>query len=141
MATMKFFQCDRPSCLKLRKGRFYSEQPICPQCKTEGKDPKYGHTIRRLTIIHYDPPSEYPGIGMTHRACSRKEPIQASDGVNGQPNPWHAGTGSIAAVTCHECMKTPEFKKAAAALDDNDGLPPNYSAVIERLAMSTTPLR
>jgi len=58
-----------------------------------------------------------PGYGMGYRACDPTKSIQVTEGPGGVPNPWHAGTGTLDAVTCPECMETEEFTKLKALLE------------------------
>jgi hypothetical protein len=119
MATRKLFRCNNPKCQAVNKGKFQSEKPECPQCKIGADHPKFGSLILRLVMVHYDPPSEMPGISQWVRACDKSKSIAVQDG-GGVPNPWHAGTGLIQAVTCPECMATAEFKASLAQCEDED---------------------
>lgn len=134
MATLKFYRCGRPSCMTKEKGQFWSETPICPQCKLEANDPKFGHKIIRLTILHLDPPTDFPGIGKSHRACDVTKSIQAPDGPGGVPNPYHAGTGVVSMVNCPACKLTQAYKDAVAMIDDEDG--PRQASISERLEVT-----
>lgn len=120
MATLKLFRCTRPSCTTKDMGRFQSLGWECPQCGLSIKDPKLGHKIIRLTVIHFDPPSEWPGVGLNVRACNKAMPIQAPEGPNGVPNPWHAGTGDPRQVSCPDCLLTDEYKKALLTSEDEE---------------------
>lgn len=118
--ALKLFRCTRPTCTKKEMGRFQSETWECPQCGLSMKDPKLGHKIIRLTVIHFDPPSEWPGTGLNVRACDHAQPIQASQGQNGIPNPWNAGTANPKHVTCEACKLTKEYKDSLLAQDDDE---------------------
>lgn len=115
---MKQYRCLRPKCQNRNKGLFKAEQPTCPQCNLQANDPKFGHMICRLVVVHFDPPTDFPGMGQGYRACDHAKTIQADPGTGGVPNPWHAGTGAINAVTCSECKETTEYKTAAALQDE-----------------------
>ncbi len=132
MATTKYYRCHNPTCAPKDQGKFRSTAPVCPQCRISADDPKFGRLIVRLVFVHFDPPTHVPGIGQNVRACDPTKPIQAPDGPNGLPNPWHAGTGVPAAVTCQACQETPEYKAALAAEDDEDG-PDLAKAAFERI--------
>lgn len=120
--ALKLFRCDRPTCKVQDKGHFRAELPKCPRCGLEANDPKFGSKIIRLTMIHYDPPTEFPGIGKGFRACSPTKMIQVTDGPGGAPkNPFDAGTGDVNQVSCPECKLTDEYKAGLAALNDDDG--------------------
>ncbi|HLY65457.1 MAG TPA: hypothetical protein VKU60_07980, partial [Chloroflexota bacterium] len=55
----------------------------------------------------------YPGLG--HRACDPDTAIHAALRKDGKPDPWHAGTGSVLAVTCALCKETEAFQAAVLA--------------------------
>ena len=120
MATLKLFRCTRVSCVKKDQGRFQSEGWACPQCGLPMKDPKLGDKIMRLTMVHFDPPSEWPGMGLHYRACDPSIGIQVAPAQNGMPNPWHAGTGDPRQVSCPKCKDTEAYKKALATAEDED---------------------
>ena len=99
-------------------GRFWTEASesnpaVCPQCGIVGKQgTKFGHLIQRLSIVHFDPPTDIPGVGWNVRACDRTKGVQAFEGQDGIPNAHNVGSGYVVAVNCLECMKTEEYKKA-----------------------------
>lgn len=128
MPTLKYYKCHRPTCQKKDQGRFWqaaspSDPPKCPQCGLTTADPKFGEKIQRLVITHFDPPTEFPGLGWNHRACDKEKSICAEEGPNGVPNPWHAGTGIVGVVTCPACKETPEYKAALGVVEDDDDTP------------------
>ena len=118
--AIKRYKCGNPKCQALNQGVFLAEKPTCPQCLKSMDDPKFGRMIIRQPFIHFDPPSEIEGIGEGHRACDHDKGIGA-EMVNGQPNPWHAGTGVATIVNCPACMTTDEYKTALAAMEEKDG--------------------
>lgn len=114
----KLFRCHRPKCQPLDMGKFFSANPTCPQCGLSPADPKFGDKIQRLVMVHFDPPTEFPGRGEQVRACEPSKGIQCEGGTI--PNPWHAGTGSITAVTCPICRKMPIFRYAVELAENED---------------------
>lgn len=114
-----------------------STMPTCPQCGLTADDPKFGHKIIRLVIVHFDPPTDFPGIGQQHRACDPNKPIQAPDGPGGVPNPWHAGTGDPKVVNCPACMQTESYKAVLATAEDEDA-PNSTAAAMGRIENSVT---
>lgn len=102
------------------------------------KDPKFGNQIERIAIIHLDPPSEFPGVGMGYRACNHDRVIGV-DMVPGTrvPNPFNIGTGVASLVTCEACKKTPEYLALIARENDEDddrpSMPSMTTAAMERL--------
>lgn len=121
MATRKLYKCHRPTCQAKNHGQFWQEAdrenpPVCPQCNLSALDPKFGDKIQRLVVVHFDPPSEFPGTGLQVRACDPKMPIQAQV-VNPKLPSWHAGTGNPKTVNCDLCKATDAYK--AAAIDDD----------------------
>lgn len=129
---LKMFRCLNPTCCTLKdQGIFHAEYPKCPRCQTDAADPKFGRLIVRLTLVHFDPPTHVPGIGKNYRACDPTVDIQAAQGGNGMPNPFHAGTGTPAAVTCPACKESAEFK-AALATEEEDA-PQAAKAAMDRL--------
>ena len=121
MATMKLFRCERPSCLTKDRGQFWSCQPICPQCKLEANDPKFGSKIIRLQIVHFDPPTDFPGVGQNYRACDHAIGVHAATGPGGVPNPYHGATGDPRFVNCPKCLATDDCKTAMIGVGDEDG--------------------
>ena len=123
LAKKKFFRCLNPKCLQVEMGQFWSDASeknpaVCPQCGIVGKQgTKFGHMIQRLTVVHFDPPTEIPGIGQNVRACETSRAIQADEMPNGIPNPYHAGTGSVQQVNCPECMATTAYIDACMTHD------------------------
>lgn len=101
-------------------GQFWATYPKCPKCELDAKDLKFGDKIQRLVIVHYDPPTEFPGVGENVRACERTRIIQAEDTPGGIPNPWHAGTGSVKDVNCDACMATPEYQHGLEIINDDE---------------------
>ncbi len=132
MATKKLYQCLKPSCQAKDKGVFYSDVWKCPQCGLKHTDPKFGHRLTRKTLVHYDPPTEHPGIGENHRACAPGKPIQAEQLGGGVPNPYHAGTANPGAVNCPECKKTAVYLQAVGMTDEEEGASLTKAA-LERL--------
>lgn len=133
MATMKKFRCGSPKCQQTDGGIFNSEQGICPQCGLNEKCPKFGRMIHRLVMIHYDPPTEFPGVGHNHRACDPTKAIQAQEWQGGIPNPWNIGTGDVMSVTCDACKQTPEYKAGLEIAESEDGPSNNTAAAMNRL--------
>jgi len=130
---VKSFRCTNPKCQAKSEGKFLSEKPTCPQCKIGAEHERFGNLIVRLVEVHFDPPSEVPGFGLGVRACDRSKPIQAEMGGNGMPNPFHAGTGVLRAVTCEKCKKSAAFLNAMMSEeDDARGV---AEAAFSRLAM------
>lgn len=131
----KLFRCHRMKCQSLDNGRFESVEmfPACPQCGLSRKDEKFGDQIQRLVVVHFDPPTEFPGRGERIRACDPEKGIQAEAGQNGSmPNPWHAGTGTVQVVNCPDCKETPIYRYAVEQMENEDG--PNLLAgAFERL--------
>ena len=118
--AIKLFRCLKPKCQAREQGRFWGEEWKCPQCGLTDKDPRLGQYLVRLCIIHFDPPTDIPGVGLNVRACDKGKPIQAIQWENGTPSPWNGGTGSPSAVTCDKCMNTPEYIRAKKAIDDEE---------------------
>ena len=81
---------------------FIAAEPVCPQCRADQRNPKLARFIVDLVDVHFDPPTEYPGVGQGVRACS------------GQPTPGRPATGDPGAVTCAACKLTEAWKKASA---------------------------
>lgn len=133
MATNKLFRCMNPRCQEkdLAMGRFWSVEPVCPQCGIEAKDQKFGHLIVRLSVVHLDPPTDIPGIGWNVRACDETKIIQVSEGASGIPNPYHIGSGNVNAVNCPECKNTSAYK-AALAVESNEDGPSHREAMFDR---------
>ena len=139
----KLFRCMNPKCqaLNLAMGRFWAEASetnpaVCPQCKIVGKaNTKFGHLIVRLTIVHFDPPSEIPGIGLNVRACDQDKIIQVSEGGNGIPNHYHVGSGSVRAVNCPACQASEAYQQVLRIEQDEDA-PSQAEAAFERIKES-----
>lgn len=119
--AIKMFRCANPKCRKANKGTFFAEIPKCPQCGIEANDPKYGRLIGRCALVHFDPPSPVPGIGLNVRACDPAKVITVASTNERKPS-WHAGTGNPKGVTCPQCKETRAYQAAIAGLDDE--LPP-----------------
>ena len=142
MPTLKYYKCHRPSCQRKEKGNFWSEIPTCPQCQLSAKDEKFGHLLQRLVIVHFDPPTDFLGLGHHVRACKTETAIQAPDGGGGIPNPWHAGTGVATHVNCQACRQTEAWQRAMEIIDhdepaDTAKLAPVVAASLERLEMAS----
>lgn len=114
------------------------------------KDPKFGHLVQRLVIVHFDPPSEFPGHGQNHWACNHDQIVQVES--HGEiPRPWDQATGVPGVVTCPACKKTAVFKAAWEAAeddvcptgpDDDEEAPritPAIAGSFDRLQRITTP--
>jgi hypothetical protein len=117
-------KCYRPTCQQSpSRGEWFTENDLdgCPQCGLTRKHEKYGFAIQRLVIIHFDPPSEMPEVGMNYRACDHTKGVQAPDHAHGdRPNPYHIATGNANVVNCPKCKLTEEFRIAMEVLQDDD---------------------
>lgn len=116
----KMYRCYRPTCLQDKRGMFYAEQGKCPRCGLDEKDQRLGHKIQRLAIIHFDPPSDFPGVGMGYRACDPKKQIAVtleSDEYGRKKAPTHVATGNPEVVTCPECIATQAYQDALAVVN------------------------
>lgn len=114
----RLYRCINPKCGP-NGHEFTGESPAkCPKCGIAEDDPKLGLAIRRLVLVHFDPPSPLPGIGMGYRACNHQRGIAV-----GMPSPdkpgVHAGTGDPRSVTCPKCKESEEYTAAMAAFDDD----------------------
>ncbi len=72
-----------------------------------------------MTVTHFDPPVDPDNQGgLNHRACDPSISIFARFLRNGEPDPWHNGTGALSAVTCPACKETEAFKAALTAAQE-----------------------
>ena len=128
MPTLKLFTCTNPRCHENGQDFGFSStdaEPPCPKCGVAYTDPR--KIVRRLVMIHFDPPSDVPGFGCGHRACDPKVHIAIGGGPNGDqdwlPNPYHAGTGDPMRVTCPACRASDAWKTALAeAYEEGPGM-------------------
>lgn len=108
---MKLYRCH-----PCGKFEFTADRPVCPQCGTDGDDPRIkarGFVIP-LVILHFDPPSGLPGMGKNRPACDQTLYV----GHNGV-----RATGEPSAVSCAACKLTEEFALALKVRNPTYDLP------------------
>lgn len=136
----KLFRCRNPKCKVNGKPLdFASEQPVCPHCKIEAKDERFGRFILRRVKVHYDPQSGVPGYGANVRACDPNVSICATFGPTGVPEPWHAGTGDLGQVSCPECLASAAFAADKKAMEDEAAAHAHVQGSVERLLAGAGP--
>lgn len=112
MSGKRMYRCTNGRCAVDPAGReifdFASEDGTCPKCGAgpNHPNPRVRGLVFRLELVHFDPPSEFPGVGLNHAACDPKKPIGTT-----------RGTGDPGAVTCPVCKETLAFKETAAKWD------------------------
>jgi hypothetical protein len=85
---------------------FENDRPACAQCDIDpAKDPRLGRFIIRLEIVHFDPPTRFPGMGQGHAACNPLLKVGKQIA--------HA-TGDPSCVNCTRCRETEAWKTANA---------------------------
>jgi hypothetical protein len=114
------FRCNHPDCPTTE---FEGTAPVCPDCKTDARDPQWRGQVVRLVTIHFVPRAAHPtGKTLDHvrakvRACDGKPAVASADGM-------HAITGEAAVVNCQACRATDAWKAEAPGQDD--GLVPAH---------------
>lgn len=121
---MRLFRCVNPKCREgIQHGHdFTAEGPVatCPKCGVKSNDPKFGHIIVPLVVIHFNPPSGVvEGIGAGFAACEPTVPIAGL-----------RATGVPSVVNCPKCIETEAYKKAFAVVS----LHPDYDVELSELA-------
>ena len=103
---MGMYRCQAPQCAD-RLGRllfdFESEVPVCPQCGTNGRIPRFANIIIKLETLHFEPMSHIEGIGIGEVACTPGKP---------RPDLWRA-TGMASVANCKACKATQVWQDAA----------------------------
>jgi hypothetical protein len=94
---------------------FWSTEPVCPKCGSDGRDPVFGKVIIALNTIHFDPPTKVRGIGKRHRACDPSKPTVA---VN--EHSTHGGSGHPDAVNCRECRESEAYRLAVQGIEEEE---------------------
>ena len=103
---MKMYRCMACPAEQGQPQEFLAEKPICPKCGLDGTQPRNAKHIAKLTVIHFDAPSQVPGQGVGHLACQPEIPV-------GQ---GHVVTGHAAVVNCPACQHTDAYRTADARL-------------------------
>lgn len=104
---MKLFRCYVCEGKPGMPGKdFAAEVPVCPDCKIDGRVPKYASYVVALKVIHFDPPDPVLGKlqgrlrrGLNHAACNPALPVGKC-----------LASGDPAAVNCPACQQTDIYK-------------------------------
>lgn len=101
-----FFRCQNANCSEDRHGRlifdFEANEPVCPKCGCDARDPRYADTVIQLEVIHFDPPDErLAGKGKNILACNPRRRVGATVRASGDPT----------VVNCPACKATDAYQK------------------------------
>jgi len=110
MRFWKCFKCefeatDDDTIKMSSPGDFEADEPVCPRCKTDGKDLRFRAFIAARVVTHFDPPTPIPGRGERVLACDP----QSAVGANGM-----VATGDYRLVTCPACKASKKWQKVSA---------------------------
>lgn len=86
---------------------FTADDPVCPKCKTNGETTEGKDIVIARMVLHFEPPSDLPGVGSRIVACS------------GLPTPTTPVrcTGEPHQVNCPACRATEAWKQAKEKWD------------------------
>jgi hypothetical protein len=118
---MARYRCYACVDAKGRPGRDFEAAgpPKCPACGADpALDPRHARVVQPVAVIHFDPPSGVPGLGVGLWACDKTKPV-AGGGM---------ATGDPLAVTCAACVRTPTFAQAMEGRGPAD-LHPDFAAL------------
>jgi hypothetical protein len=132
---MKLYRCTNPECSTDPAGRhifnFLADQPICPKCGADRRQPEHRDTIVPLSTIHFlvvDPKGPIIGKGKRFRAACKPD---QKLGVKVQGQIVH-GTRDGLVVNCPDCLKTPEWAAYAAENEDNVLEKEDFPVMVDR---------
>ena len=91
---------------------FFADKPVCPTCKTDGTDKRFGRMIVACRITHFDPP--HPTVNNAGLGVLACDPTKRLGGA--------MATGDPGVVTCPLCRQSEAWKKAAAVADSTDSV-------------------
>lgn len=118
MRFWKCFKCENETAdddtIKMSSpGDFEADEPVCPRCKIDGKDPRFRGVIAARVVTHFDPPTIIPGRGERFLACDPKMAV----GMGGM-----SATGDYRLVTCPACKSSDKWTD----LSDANRIPAAY---------------
>jgi hypothetical protein len=116
----KLYRCLNPECSTDPAGRhifnFLAEEPVCPKCKADRRQPEHRETVIPLVVYHFlveDKGGPIIGKGKRWKIACKPD---AKIGFKGL---YMHGTRDGLVVNCPECLATAEWKAYADENEDN----------------------
>lgn len=100
---MSRYRCTNPVC---KGASWQGEEPVCPECKLDGRLPRFTRFVKVVKTVHWDPPSPVPGVGKGYFACDPETAIFGDRET--------AATGDSTVVNCAACRASLAFTEHAA---------------------------